>query len=293
VHGAIIVDKPAGMTSHDVVNRLRRLSGTRKIGHLGTLDPMATGVLPLLIGRATRLAQFFATGQKQYDARIRFGWATDTYDREGAPVSDAVEPSFSRQDLETALAPFRGTFLQTPPPFSAKKVAGTPAYKLARKKIPVRLAPVEVRIFALDLDDFDGVTARIRVHCSAGTYLRGIAHEVGQQLGCGAFLESLRRTASGEFTEEHAHSLDELAILAEAGRLTDALIPAARLLPQFSIATVDVLTAGQIRQGKDFRLSPFLSMPASKYVKAISQEGDLVAIGEARLPHLYHPILVL
>jgi tRNA pseudouridine55 synthase len=150
-----------------------------------------------------------------------------------------------------------------------------------------------VRIFALDLDDFDGVTARIRVHCSAGTYLRGIAHEVGQQLGCGAFLESLRRTASGEFTEEHAHSLDELAILAEAGRLTDALIPAARLLPQFSIATVDVLTAGQIRQGKDFRLSPFLSMPASKYVRAISQEGDLVAIGEARLPHLYHPILVL
>jgi tRNA pseudouridine55 synthase len=293
VHGAIIVDKPAGMTSHDVVNRLRRLSGTRKIGHLGTLDPMATGVLPLLIGRATRLAQFFATGQKKYDARIRFGWATDTYDREGAPVSDAVEPSFSRQDLETALAPFRGTFLQTPPPFSAKKVAGTPAYKLARKKIPVRLAPVEVRIFALDLDDFDGVIARIRVHCSAGTYLRGIAHEVGQQLGCGAFLESLRRTASGEFTEEHAHSLDELAILAEAGRLNDALIPAARLLPQFSIATVDALTAGQIRQGKDFRLSPFLSMPASKYVKAISQEGDLVAIGEARLPHLYHPILVL
>ncbi len=281
------------MTSHDVVNRLRRLSGTRKIGHLGTLDPMATGVLPLLTGRATRLAQFFSTGEKKYDARIRFGWATDTYDREGSPISGAVEPSFARQDLETALAPFRGTFLQTPPPFSAKKVAGTPAYKLARKKIPVRLSPVEVRVFALDLDEFDGATARIRVHCSAGTYLRGIAHELGQKLGCGAFLEALRRTASGEFTEEHAHSLDELANFAEAGRLNDALIPAARLLPQFSSATVDVLTAGQIRQGKDFRTSPFLAKPASKYVKAIDQEGDLVAIGEARLPHLYHPILVL
>ena len=152
---------------------------------------------------------------------------------------------------------------------------------------------MEVQVFALDLDEFDGATARIRVHCSAGTYLRGIAHEVGEQLGCGAFLESLRRTASGEFAEEHAHSLDELANLAEGARLSDALIPAARLLPQFTSATVDVLTTGQIRQGKDFRLSPFLSKPLSKYVKAINQEGDLVAIGEARLPHLYHPILVL
>jgi tRNA pseudouridine55 synthase len=294
VDGAIIVDKPEGMTSHDVVNRLRRLSGTRKIGHLGTLDPMATGVLPLLIGRATRLAQFFSTSEKKYDALVRFGWATDTYDREGTPLSEPVAPSFSREQLEAALAPFRGIFLQTPPPFSAKKIAGTPAYKLARKKIPVKLTPVEVRVFSLDLDHFDGATARIRVHCSAGTYLRGIAHQVGQALGCGAFLESLRRTASGEFTEEHARSLDDLAKLSEAGQLPDdALIPAARLLPQFSTAAVDVLTVGQIRQGKDFRISPFLASPASKYVKAVSQEGDLVAIGEARLPHLYHPILVL
>ena len=293
VDGAIIVDKPAGMTSHDVVNRLRRLSDTRKIGHLGTLDPMATGILPLLTGRATRLAQFFSAGEKKYDAVIRFGWATDTYDREGTPTSEPVTPSFTREDLENALAPFRGIFLQMPPPFSAKKIAGTPAYKLARKNLPVELKPVEVQVFALHLDAFDGSTARVRVHCSAGTYLRGIAHDVGQRLGGGAFLESLRRTDSGDFTEEHAHSLEELANLAENGRLRDALIPAAKLLPQFSSATVDVLTAGQIRQGKDFRLSPFLAKPLSKYVKAISQEGDLVAIGEARLPLLYHPILVL
>jgi tRNA pseudouridine55 synthase len=293
VDGAIIVDKPEGMTSHDVVNRLRRLSGTRKIGHLGTLDPLATGVLPLLIGRATRLAQFFSPAEKKYAARIRFGWATDTYDREGTPVSQPVEPNFSREQLETALNQFRGTFLQTPPPFSAKKIAGTPAYKLARKNIPVELSPVEVRVFELNLDDFDGASTQIRVHCSAGTYVRGIAHDIGQQLHCGAFLESLRRTASGEFTEDRAHSLDDLAKLSAAGGLVEALIPAARLLPQFSSAAVDVLTVGQIRQGKDFRLSPFLQTPASKYVKAISQEGDLVAIGEARLPHLYHPILVL
>lgn len=214
--GALIVDKPGGMTSHDVVNRLRRLAGTRKIGHLGTLDPMATGVLPLLIGRATRLAQFFSGGEKKYAARIRFGWATDTYDREGAKISEPVQPAFSREELETALTPFHGTFLQTPPPFSAKKIAGTPAYKLARKHLPVTLAPVEVQVFALDLDEFDGVTATVRVHCSAGTYLRGIAHDVGQSLGCGAFLESLRRTGSGEFTAEQARTLDDLAQLAAA-----------------------------------------------------------------------------
>ncbi len=292
VDGVIVVDKPEGLTSHDVVNRMRRLAGTRKVGHLGTLDPMATGVLPLVIGRATRLAQFFSTTEKHYDARIRFGWATDTYDREGKRVSETVEPRFTRAELDDALAPFRGTFLQTPPPFSAKKVAGTPAYRLARKQIAVELQPVEVHVYALDLVEFDGAVAHIRVHCSAGTYLRGIAHEVGQRLGCGAFLESLRRTASSEFTADQAHTLDALRDLAEQGRLTEALIPAPQLLPHFPSATVDALTAGQIRQGKDFRVSPFRAGSGAKYVKAISQDGYLIAIGEARLPHLYHPVLV-
>ncbi|HLK18531.1 MAG TPA: tRNA pseudouridine(55) synthase TruB [Bryobacteraceae bacterium] len=290
--GAIIVDKPAGMTSHDVVNRLRRLSGTRKIGHLGTLDPMATGVLPLLIGRATRLAQFFGPAEKTYDARIRFGFATDTYDREGTPVSEPLAPGFSREELETALVPFRGTFLQTPPPFSAKKIAGTPAYKLARKNVAVELTPVKVCVIQMDLEEFDGESARLRVHCSAGTYVRGIAHDVGQKLGCGAFLDSLRRTASGDFIQEHAHSLADLTALSQTGQLNEALIPAAKLLPQFSTTQVDPATVAQIRQGRDFRTSPFLTNSLSKYVKAISPEGDLVAIGEARLPNLYHPILV-
>ena len=288
-----MVDKPGGLTSHDVVNRLRQLSGIRKIGHLGTLDPIATGVLPLLIGRATRLAQFFSSGEKKYDARIRFGWATDTYDRDGKPVSEAVAPTFTREQIETALAPFRGEFLQTPPPFSAKKIAGTPAYRLARKQIAVELQPVAVKVFSLDLVEFDGITARVRVHCSAGTYLRSIAHEVGRRLGCGAFLESLRRTSSGEFTEDQAHSLEQLRELAAEDLLAQAIIPARELLPQFPNATVDLLTAGQIRQGKDFRLSPFVDRGGAKRVKAVSQQGELIAIGEARLPHLYHPILVL
>jgi tRNA pseudouridine55 synthase len=293
VDGVILVDKPEGLTSHDVVNRLRRLSNTRKVGHLGTLDPMATGVLPLVIGRATRLAQFFSSGEKKYDARIRFGWATDTYDREGTPISAAVEPRFTREELESELARFRGAIQQTPPPFSAKKVAGTPAYRLARKQVAVTLAPVEITVFALDLIAFDRPTANIHVHCSAGTYLRSIAHELGQRLGCGAFLDALRRTASGEFVEQDARTLPQLEHLAKANRFSEALIPAAQLLPQFPSASVDALTVGQIRQGRDFRLSPFSSRAVTKYVKAIGPAGELVAIGEARLPHLYHPILVL
>ena len=291
--GVIVVDKPEGRTSHDVVNRVRRLANTRKVGHLGTLDPMATGVLPLVLGRATRLAQFFSSGEKVYDARIQFGWSTDTYDREGKPASEPVEPRFTLAELEVVLARFRGPFLQTPPPFSAKKVAGTPAYRLARKGTHVDLKPVEIHVFELDLVEFGGATARIRLRCSAGTYVRGIAHDAGRVLGCGAFLTALRRTSSGEFAEAQAFTLGALGDLFRAGNLHDALIPAARVLPEFPNAPVDDVTAGHIRQGKDFRLSPFVERSGSKYVKAVGPEGDLIAIGEVRLPHVYHPILVL
>lgn len=291
--GLIVVDKPPGFTSHDIVNRMRRLAATRKVGHLGTLDPMATGVLPLLLGRATRLAQFFSSGEKIYDATIQFGWSTDTYDREGSRTSEPIAPQFSRAELEAALAHFHGVFLQTPPAFSAKKIAGTPAYRLARKHVAVELAPVEVRVSAIELRDFDGTTARVHVECSGGTYLRAIAHDLGRELGCGAFLTALRRTAAGEFTETGSHTLDHLEEIARNGIFNEALIPLSRLLPDIPNATVDALTAGQIRHGKDFRLSPFVDRAASKYVKALSAEGDLIAIGEVRLPNLYHPVLVL
>jgi tRNA pseudouridine55 synthase len=286
--GAIVVDKPEGITSHDVVNRVRRLANTKKVGHLGTLDPMATGVLPLLIGRATRLAQFFSGGEKTYITEVQFGWSTDTYDREGERASEPVEPRFTRDELESAMARYRGSFLQTPPPFSAKKIAGTPAYKLARKGKPVDLMPVEVHVLALDLLGFDGSSARMLVRCSAGTYVRSIAHDLGQGLGCGAFLTALRRTASGDFTEPMAATLQALA-----ADFAASLIPAARLLPEFPSATVDDLTIAQIRQGKDFRMSPFVPWAGAKYVKAVSADGDLIAIGEARLPHVYHPVCVL
>lgn len=289
----LVVDKPEGLTSHDVVNRVRRLAKTRKVGHLGTLDPMATGVLPLVLNRATRLAQFLSGGEKTYDATVQFGWATDTYDRDGSPVTGCMEPRFSRSELEETLNRFRGTTLQTPPPFSAKKIAGTPAYRLARKNVAVELPPVQVQVFAIDLLDFDGKTARIHVRCSAGTYIRSIAHEIGRELGCGAFLNALRRTASGEFTESQAYTLDALQQLVSEGQIEQAIIPASRVLPDMPNARVDELTAGQIRNGQDFRVSAFAANAGAKYVKAVSPEGDLIAIGEARLPNLYHPVLVL
>jgi tRNA pseudouridine55 synthase len=291
--GVIVVDKPEAWTSHDVVAKMRRIAGTRRIGHLGTLDPMATGVLPLVLNKATRLAQFYLRSDKRYDATIRFGYSTDSYDREGTPTSDPVEVNLEPERIGTLLEGFRGPLIQTPPAISAKKVGGTPAYKLARKHVEVELKPVDVMIHSLELLACEKDRIRIRVHCSAGTYLRSLAHDIGQQLGCGAFIDELRRTASGDFTLEQAHTLAELEALASEGRLATAMVPASQLLPQMPVEVVDSITAGQIRQGRDFRVSPFRVGRGAKYVKAIGPEGDLIAIGEARLPLLYHPILVL
>jgi tRNA pseudouridine55 synthase len=280
------------MTSHDVVNRMRRIAKTKKVGHLGTLDPMATGVLPLVIGRATRLAQFFTKNEKEYDGTIQFGQATDSYDAEGTPTGERVEVELDRHTLEQALEQFRGTIQQTPPAISAKKIGGKPAYQLARQNVEVELKAVEVTIHRLELIDCDKDVARVFVSCSAGTYLRSIAHDLGRALGCGAHLKALRRVASGGFRIDQAQPLDRLQTMAESGDLFQALIPAAELLPEFPNEIVDPLTAGQIRQGRDFRVSPFQVRSSSRYVKAVTMQGELVAIGEAKLPHVYHPFLV-
>lgn len=291
--GVIVVDKPEGWTSHDVVNRTRRLAGTRKVGHLGTLDPLATGVLPLVVGRATRLAQFYMQSDKVYDAVVQFGWATDTYDRDGTPTSERTEPVVERGEVQEIARGFRGVLEQIPPPISAKKVGGTPAYRLARRQVPVELKPVQVHIYSFEVLECEGARARIKVHCSAGTYLRAVAHEMGRALGCGAFLHSLRRIASGDFTIDMARTLEELDGLARDSRLAEAFIPAARLLPAFPTEVVDEHTAGRIRQGRDFQVSPFRVQHGARHVKAVTRNGELVAIGEARLPNVYHPVLVL
>jgi tRNA pseudouridine55 synthase len=291
--GVIVVDKPEGWTSHDVVGKMRRIAKTKKIGHLGTLDPIATGVLPLVIGRATRLAQFYTRSDKIYEGVVRFGWATDTYDRTGEPSGPKLDYVIDRDALEAALEPFRGEIMQTPPAVSAKKVDGRRAYELARKSIAVELAPVPVHVYEIAVLEADGAEARLRIHCSGGTYMRSIAHEVGLALGCGAHLQELRRLASGEFELEQARTIEELESLRANERLLDALVPAARMLPDTPSVFIDDLTAAHIRNGRNFPASPFRPQPASRLVKAVTRDGALVAIGEAVLPNLYHPIVVL
>lgn len=290
--GVVVLNKPSGWTSHDAVNKVRRFAGTKKVGHLGTLDPMATGVLPLVVGRATRLAQFFTKSGKAYQATIRFGFATDTYDAEGEQIGAMAEPNFSLSELEGWLSSFRGTMLQTPPPVSAKKIGGTAAYKLARRNIAVEIPPVEVTIPTLTITEFSLPEVSVFVECSAGTYIRSIAHDLGKLAGCGAHLSKLVRVQSGDFTIEDSHTMDELKALSEEGNFERAVLPAAQLLPEFPSEPVDLVTATQIRQGRDFRVSPFRTRGSAKYVKAIGPEGELLAIGEARLPNTYHPILV-
>jgi len=250
-------------------------------------------VLPLVIGRATRLAQFYTRNDKVYEGTIHFGFSTASYDADGEATSPEVAVTLDRADVERILDRFRGEFAQVPPQVSAKKIAGRPAYESARKNQPVELKPVNVQVFALDILRVEGAEADVRVHCSAGTYLRSIAHEAGEALGCGAHLKSLRRLASGDFKIESAKTLEELATLAAEDRVVEALIPAHLLLPDFPLELVDALTAGQIRNGRDFRVSPFHARKGARYVKAVTPQGELVAIGEARLPHLYHPVLVL
>ena len=291
--GVIVVDKEEGWTSHDVVSKMRGIARTKKIGHLGTLDPIATGVLPLVIGRATRLAQFYTRSDKIYEATVRFGFATDTYDRGGSPTSPVTEPAVGAEDLERLLDNFRGEIMQAPPPVSAKKVDGVRAYQLARRQVPVDLPPAPVRIYELTLLEVRGSEARLRARCSGGTYLRSIAHDLGQALGCGAHLRDLRRMASAEYTLEQAHTIPQLQQLANENRLEEALIPSARMLPDFPSVYVEPPTAGQIRQGRNFPVSPFRVQQGTRYVKAVSGNGELIAIGEAVLPNLYHPSVVL
>ncbi len=291
--GVIVVDKPAGWTSHDVVNKMRRIADTQRVGHLGTLDPLATGVLPVVVGKATRLAQFYTRSDKIYEGAVQFGWATTSYDRDGEVVGEKRGVVLDRAELERCLEPFRGEILQTPPAVSAKKVDGKRAYELARKQIAVELEPVKVQIYELELLAVEGAEARLRVHCSGGTYVRSIAHDVGRLMGCGAHLRELRRLASGEFRIGQARTIPQLERLAADERLIDALVRAADMLPAFPSVFVEDAVVRDIRNGRNFPASPFRAQPESRHVKAITREGELVAIGEAVLANLFHPTVVL
>jgi tRNA pseudouridine55 synthase len=293
MNAVLIIDKPAGLTSHDVVNRARRILRERSIGHLGTLDPMATGVLPLVTGNLTRLAQFYTASEKTYEGRIRFGFATDTYDAEGDPTTPPQPVTLIARDLESLAARVRGLITQTPPPFSAKKIKGVPAYKLARQQKPVTLQPVQVEIKEFEILSIEGDRAQFRARVASGTYMRSVAHDMGRELGCGAHLECLRRTAVAEFTLADAHTLNQLADIMSnetPQSLDDLSVHPRKLLPDFPSVTADEPTIGRIRTGRTVNL-PDLSR--SRQIKVFRGQRDLIAIATRIAGTLFHPKLVL
>jgi tRNA pseudouridine55 synthase len=302
--GVLVVDKPEGPTSHDVVTLARRALGVSRIGHTGTLDPMATGVLPLVVGKATRLAQFLTASEKTYEAAVAFGRTTNTYDKLGRLGSTSpARPS--RQDVEDALARFRGTFEQTPPAFSAKNIDGERAYALARKNLrsgessglsrasdlpePSRPRAVPVTVHQLELAAFDGETAQLTMRVSAGFYVRALAHDLGAALGCGAVLVALRRTRSGEFGVDDTVPLADLLQMPRA-ELSTRLIPMTlvmRDLPAVVLrgaASLERLKNG-VEMGPADLLEPFTApaapgAPQSVVVRLLGPEGGLVALAK-------------
>jgi tRNA pseudouridine55 synthase len=295
VNGLLVIDKPGGMTSHDVVARLRRISGERSVGHLGTLDPMATGVLPLLLGKFTRLAQYFSSAEKSYTGAIRFGFSTDTYDAEGEPSGpdlwQALNPPLTVDQVRAAAHRFHGEMEQMPPSFSAKKIAGAPAYKLARQGKPVELKAARVQIAGFEIAGLEGAEASFTMSISAGGYVRSVAHELGQDLGCGAHLTSLRRTQAGVFTLAEAHTLEELESLAGKVEALEALcIHPRSLLPQMPSVTGDALALGRLRNGVQANLPEFSRAPL---VKVFAGQRELVGIARRVAGTLFQPVVVM
>ena len=313
MNGVLIIDKPRGLTSHDVVARVRRILKQKAVGHLGTLDPLATGVLPVVLGNMTRLAQFYLASEKIYEGVIRFGFATDTYDAEGEPSGPGQQPEITLEQARALAEKFHGLIEQVPPPFSAKKVNGVPAYKLARKKKDVQLKPVQVEIKEFEITQIEDSRAHFRARVASGTYMRAVAHEMGQLAGCGAHLESLHRTAVAEFQLADAHTLEELEQDAqgrEVGEVAEfvkrgavgsgefqsrnskieaLLIHPRKLLPAIPCVTVNDEVASKIRHGRPVNL-PELSR--AREVKVFYGQRDLIAITTRVAGTLFHPRIV-
>jgi tRNA pseudouridine55 synthase len=296
--GGLVVDKPSGPTSHDVVARVRRALGLPRVGHTGTLDPLATGVLVLLLGPATRLAQFLVADDKEYIADVRFGIETETYDAASLPDDSraVVERATPAADaVERALEEFRGTYLQTPPPFSAKKVAGTRAYKHARRQDPVELRPVEVTVRHLSVISSSPDSMQLRVVCSAGFYVRSLAHDVGRRLGCGAHLAGLRRIRSGRFSIDDSQPLE--AIERARDGAAPHVIPAGGLLPELPEAVLSEEGMKRASHGNWLRPQHLRAGgeagEAGARVRLLDEDGTLVAIATRDAAGLLHPAVVL
>jgi tRNA pseudouridine55 synthase len=299
MNGVLVVDKPSGPTSHDVVARVRRALGERRIGHTGTLDPLATGVLPLVIGQATRLASFLSGAEKTYEAGVRLGVSTDSYDAlgrvvpTGEPVGATPPPdSIDAAAVEAALGAFRGSYLQTPPAFSAKKIGGVAAHRLARRDQAVQPSAVPVTVRELTLVDYDQGLARLRVTSSAGFYVRTLAHELGAALGCGAHLESLRRTRSGGIGLDRAVPLE--VVEREGSEAAGRLIPLGQLLPEVPSVVLTESGAVKTRHGNDLAPADVVGeMPDAPQVRLLDASGELLAVASRKSGGVLHPSIVL
>ncbi|MGB2664217.1 MAG: tRNA pseudouridine(55) synthase TruB [Candidatus Acidiferrum sp.] len=308
--GALVIHKPKGKTSHDIVDAVRRLAGFRQIGHLGTLDPLATGVLVLLLGKATRLVRFYAGRRKHYNAAFRFGYATNTYDSEGTATGPETSPALDRELIERLAGESVGRFEQMPPIFSAKKIHGRPAYELARKNQVVELKPASVEVYEYRLTGIDGAVGRFSIECSSGTYIRSLAHDMGQKLGCGAHLSEICRTAVGEFSLDQAIELEELAQAARDGKFRNCLISLENLLPDYPRTNVLPVLEKKVRHGGKFtvllaqlqagrtELPPGATTQLESAevhaprLRVFSQGNKLIAIAEAVVPRTYQPVVV-
>jgi tRNA pseudouridine55 synthase len=278
VNGFLNVCKAPGFTSHDVVAVLRRLTGIRRIGHAGTLDPAAEGVLPICLGRATRLVDRLADTDKGYYAEIVLGVRTRTDDAEGEVIATAPVPGLGHEALAAALAPFRGRISQTPPAFSAVKVAGRRAYDLARRGEDVRLRAREVTVHDLRVHRWNPPRLDLRIHCSKGTYIRSIARDLGEALGCGAHLGRLVRLWVGPFQLADAHSLDELCEAAEAGRLSSCVIPPDMALLEVPAAIVEVRRADDMRHGRAWQMA---ALHHDELARVYDTNGRFLGLAEA------------
>jgi tRNA pseudouridine55 synthase len=291
MNGLLILDKPAEMTSHDVVAIVRRATGEKSIGHLGTLDPMATGVLPLLLGKYTRLAQFFGHAEKSYTGTVRFGHSTDSFDADGERDSEPMALTKSLDELRGLAMHFNGAMQQLPPIFSAKKINGVPAHKLARagKEVPVKPATVFIHSFVLTA--LAGDTASFEITISAGGYVRSVAHELGQLAGCGAHLASLRRTRAGVFSLAEAITVEQLKSVAGDTVAVEALLPHPRaMLMEMPSVTVDDQAAGRLRNGMQINLPEFSNAPL---IKVFTGPRELLGIVRRIAGTLTQPIVVL
>jgi tRNA pseudouridine55 synthase len=294
--GVLVVDKPEGPTSHDVVARCRRALRTPAIGHLGTLDPLATGVLVLVVGRATRLAQFLSGQPKSYDATFRLGLTTDTWDRTGTVLSaSGPSPTPEHAAVVGALGGFLGRHPQMPPPFSAKKVGGVRAHELARQGRDVAVQPAMVELLECELSDLDYPLGRLRLRSSAGYYVRSLVHDLGAALGCGACLEALRRTASGPFTLGDALPL--AAVESDPAGAEARAVPMERLLPELPAIRLDEETARRAGHGNEIPSPTGFGGPdgaAAQAVRLFAPDGSLLGVAKpSGRPGFLHPAVVL